>query len=125
MALTVPPLKNDGAKKQGFKMDDTEMPGSEECGVENLGFGGGSVENPSLEGNSVGKPDLRKPNIEKLHLDKDEIKRSHLNELNLTWAQPLQVLEVKALDCALVDGSCIPRLMSNGKPQKPPLVFCD
>ena len=38
-----------------------------------------------------------------------------LNRSNLTWAQPLQVLEVKPWDGALVDGSCMPRLKVNGK----------
>jgi len=34
---------------------------------------------------------------------------------NLSWAQPLQVMEVKPRDGALVDGSCMPRLMVNGE----------
>jgi len=33
----------------------------------------------------------------------------------LTWAQPLQALEVKLSDGALVDGSCMPRLKVNGE----------
>ena len=36
----------------------------------------------------------------------------------MTWAHPLQVLEVKPWDNALVDGSCMPRLMVNGKRAK-------
>jgi hypothetical protein len=39
-----------------------------------------------------------------------------LKRSNLTWAQPLQVLEVKPFDSALVDGSCMPRLKVDGKP---------
>jgi len=34
---------------------------------------------------------------------------------NLSWAQPLQVMEVKPRDGALVDGSCMPRLKVNGE----------
>ena len=34
---------------------------------------------------------------------------------NLSWAQPLQAMEVKPRDGALVDGSCMPRLMVNGE----------
>ena len=34
---------------------------------------------------------------------------------NLTWAQPLQALEVKPWGGALVDGSCMPRLKVNGE----------
>jgi len=37
-----------------------------------------------------------------------------LEQSNLTWAQPLQALEVKPWDGALVDGSCMPRLKVNG-----------
>jgi len=33
----------------------------------------------------------------------------------LTWAQPLQALEVKPSDGALVDGLCMPRLKVNGE----------
>ena len=43
--------------------------------------------------------------------------KHRLKESNLTWAQPLQVLEVNPWDSALVDGSCMPRLKVNGKPE--------
>jgi len=39
-----------------------------------------------------------------------------LVQSNLTWAQPLQALEVKPWDGALIDGSCMPRLKVKGKP---------
>ena len=50
------------------------------------------------------------------YLRVEERERNRLAEPNPTWAQPLQLLEVKLLDCALVDGSCMPRLRTNGKP---------
>jgi hypothetical protein len=34
---------------------------------------------------------------------------------NLTWAQPLQVLKVKAWDTVIDDGSSMPKLKENGK----------
>ena len=39
-----------------------------------------------------------------------------LSKTNLTWAHPLQTLEVKPFDAALVDGSHMPRLKVDGKP---------
>ena len=50
------------------------------------------------------------------HLHSGERKRHCLERSNLTWAQPLQALEVKPWDGALVDGSSMPRLKVNGKP---------
>jgi len=50
------------------------------------------------------------------HLHPGESDEQRLKRSNLTWAQPLQVLEVKPWDSALVDGSCMPRLKANGKP---------
>jgi len=44
-----------------------------------------------------------------------ELGEWHLKKTNLTWAQPLQALEVKPSDGALVDGSCMPRLKVNGE----------
>ena len=49
------------------------------------------------------------------HLDSNERETHCLKDSNLTWAHPLQVLEVKPWDGALVDGSCMPRLKVNGK----------
>ena len=49
------------------------------------------------------------------HICSKEREDMHLKESNLTWAQPLQVLEVKPWDNALVDGSCMPRLKVKGK----------
>jgi hypothetical protein len=49
------------------------------------------------------------------HILPGEKAERRLNESNLTWAQPLQVLEVKPWDNALVDGSCMPRLKVNGE----------
>jgi len=45
----------------------------------------------------------------------EELGEWNLERSNLTWAQPLQVLEVKPSDGALVDGSCMPRLKVNGE----------
>ena len=49
-------------------------------------------------------------------LSSNEQKEQKLATTNLTWAQPLHTLEVKSLNCTLVDGSCMPRLKMNGKP---------
>ena len=38
-----------------------------------------------------------------------------LDESNMRWAQPLLALQVESLDDALANGSCMPRLMVNGK----------
>ena len=48
-------------------------------------------------------------------MGRGELGEWHLREANMTWAQPLQALEVKHTDGALVDGSCMPRLMVNGE----------
>ena len=53
------------------------------------------------------------------YLRLEEREQNRLAEPNPAWAQPLQLLEVKSLDCALVDGSCMPRLRTNGKPIRP------
>ena len=45
----------------------------------------------------------------------EELGKWNLERSNLTWAQPLQVLEVKPSDGALIDGSCMPRLKVNGE----------
>ena len=50
-----------------------------------------------------------------LHINKDEGRDAQLHISNMTWAQALQVLEVKPWDNALVDGACIPRLKANGE----------
>ena len=50
------------------------------------------------------------------HIHLEERKEGRLKGSNLTWAHPLQALEVKPWDSALVDGSCMPRLKVNGKP---------
>ena len=49
------------------------------------------------------------------YLDRKDVKEWHLKKTNLTWANPLQTLEVKPFDAALVDGSHMPRLKVNGK----------
>ena len=49
------------------------------------------------------------------HIHSGERDQQCLEQSNLTWAQPLQVLEVKPWDSALVDGSFMPRLKVNGK----------
>ena len=49
------------------------------------------------------------------HINPEEREEGCLKKSNLTWAQPLQALEVKPWDSALVDGSCMPRLKVNGK----------
>ena len=48
-------------------------------------------------------------------LQPDEKVDKQLHFSSLTWAQPLQVLEVKPSDNALVDGSCMPRLKVDGE----------
>jgi hypothetical protein len=53
------------------------------------------------------------------HMRSSERNEACLKELNLTWAQPLQALEIKPWDSALVDGSCMPRLKVNGELQQP------
>jgi len=45
-----------------------------------------------------------------------EMTEQRLTKSNLSWAQPLQVLEVKPWDNALVDGSHMPRLKVEGEP---------
>ena len=50
------------------------------------------------------------------HICSEERNKGRLKESNLTWAQPLQALEVKHWDSALVDRSCMLRLKTNGKP---------
>ena len=66
----------------------------------------------------VERPPLEKDEAENplLDQDDDDIERPRLKKANLTWAQPLQVLEVKPFDSSIVDGSRMPRLMRNGKP---------
>ena len=55
-----------------------------------------------------------------------ELDEWYLKGSNLTWAQPLQALEVKASDGALVDGSCMPRLKVNGEHATAvAMTFCD
>ncbi|KAF9642206.1 hypothetical protein BDM02DRAFT_3193691, partial [Thelephora ganbajun] len=49
------------------------------------------------------------------HICLGEWNERHLRETNLTWAQPLQALEIKPWDSALVSGSCMPRLKVNGQ----------
>ena len=49
------------------------------------------------------------------HIGSEERKERCLKESNLTWAQPLQVLEVKPWGNALVDGACMPRLKVDGE----------
>jgi len=56
------------------------------------------------------------------HIRSGERNEGRLRESNLTWAQPLQALEVKPWDSALVDGSCMPRLKVKGKPTT---ISCD
>ena len=56
------------------------------------------------------------PDIIAVHGDSlTRIQERKLQGSNMTWAQPLQVLEVKPSDNALVDGSCMPRLKVNGE----------
>ena len=47
-----------------------------------------------------------------------DVEEDPLKKPRMTWAHPLQVLEVKPWDNALVDGSCMPRLKVNGKRAK-------
>ena len=50
------------------------------------------------------------------HLSSKEREEREIQQSDISWAHPLQVLEVKPSGGALVDGSCMPRLMVNGKP---------
>ena len=45
----------------------------------------------------------------------EEVENGCLDRTRLTWTQPLQLLEVKPLNGALVDGSYMPRLLVNGE----------
>jgi hypothetical protein len=49
------------------------------------------------------------------HIHSEGREKRNTVESNLTWAHPLQVLEVKPWNGALVDGSHMPRLKVNGK----------
>ena len=75
-------------------------------------------ENPPPKPSEVEGPPLGKDEAENplLDPDDDDGERPRLKKSNLTWAQPLQVLEVKPFDSSIVDGSRMPRLMRNGKP---------
>ena len=72
-----------------------------------------------------GKMNNLSPDVVAVHkdilpwLDKKDLKQGRLGKKNLTWAHPLQTLEVKPFDAALVDGSHMPRLKVNGKLQQP------
>jgi len=50
-----------------------------------------------------------------LHLDQHDREQAVVGRSNIMWAQPLQVLEVKPWDNALVDGTCMPRLKVDGE----------
>ena len=49
------------------------------------------------------------------HLSQDEREAHQLKESRLTWAQPLQMLEVKPSGNTLISGSCMPRLKTEGE----------
>ena len=53
-------------------------------------------------------------------MDQEVVKDGCLYGTRLTWAQPVQLLEVKPWNGALVDGSCMPRLLVNGEYQATP-----
>ena len=58
-------------------------------------------------------------------IHKKEVQNTQdLGVLDLTWAHPIQVLEVKPWGDALVDGECMPRLKVNGKPAVPLMAMC-
>jgi len=62
------------------------------------------------------KPDVVAVHHDFLHnLGPGEMAEQRLKGTNLSWAQPLQVLEVKPCDNALVDGSYMPRLKVGGE----------
>ena len=48
-------------------------------------------------------------------MDQEVVKDGCLYGTRLMWAQPVQLLEVKPWNGALVDGSCMPRLLVNGE----------
>jgi hypothetical protein len=49
------------------------------------------------------------------HLPRNEREAHQLKESRLTWAQPLQILEVKPSGTTLISGSCMPRLKTEGE----------
>jgi len=49
------------------------------------------------------------------HLGQHDREQAEVGLSSITWAHPLQVLEVKPWDNALVDGACMPRLKLNGE----------
>ena len=51
-------------------------------------------------------------------LSQEEREKGQMKQSNISWAHPLQVLQVKPSGGALVDGSFMPRLKVNGKPAK-------
>ena len=69
-----------------------------------------------------GKMNNLSPDIVAVHkdllpcLDPGEQNAMRLSKMSLTWAHPLQTLEVKPFDAALVDGSHMPRLKVDGEP---------
>jgi hypothetical protein len=78
-----------------------------------------------LRGNSKGilggvMPELS-PDIIAVHRDffssmpLEEQQQRALGEQRLTWAQPMQILEVKPSGTTLISGSCMPRLKVNGE----------
>ena len=70
---------------------------------------------------SCGIIDDLSPDIVAVHggfLPDTDVTEDLAKKPRMTWAHPLQVLEVKPWDNALVDGSCMPRLMVNGKRAK-------
>ena len=114
-------------EEEGEKLEvetDTEEEGPENDDVEKRGVGFDGFRKTDLEMDDVvnaEKPDLEMSGVEKGIVGKsgqkkDQVTKSRLIKRNLTWAQPLQVLEVKPFDCTPVDGLAMPRLMRNGTP---------
>ena len=65
-----------------------------------------------------GVPDEAQLSLDIIALHKDLCYNPQPNEVELSnWAHPPQVMEVKPFDAALVDGSYMPRLKVDGKPQ--------
>jgi hypothetical protein len=61
-------------------------------------------------------PDITAVHAEFLnHIPPQADGAGQLGGSTLTWAQPLQVLEVKPWNSALIDGSYMPRLTANGE----------
>ena len=94
------------------EQDENEDPGGE--------GGRGDGVKPYDGRNDGGNPaeERKQENGQDQGMKSENDKKPQAKQNGLTWAQPLQVLEVKPFDNSLIDGSWAPRLMRNGTPTK-------